>query len=78
MASGAGVIISARHLMCVTVTAGAILLFLGQEVWKIESGGVGKLFLCGGFDGLKGHLEMTPRGSKPERCFSFLEMQSGQ
>lgn len=38
MASGAGVIISARHLMCVTVTAGAILLFLGQEVWKIESG----------------------------------------
>lgn len=77
MASGAGVIISARHLMCVTVTAGAIL-FLGQEVWKIESGGVGKLFLCGGLDGLKGHLEMTPRGSKPERCFSFLEMQSGQ
>lgn len=38
VASGAGVIISARHLMCVTVTAGAILLFLGQEVWKIESG----------------------------------------
>lgn len=78
MTSGPGVIISARHLMGVTATAGTILLFLGQQVWKIESGGVGKLFFCGGLDGLKAHWEMTPRGSKSERCFSFLEIQSRQ
>lgn len=78
MTSRAGVIVSARLLMGVTVTAGSILHFVGQEAYKTESGGVGKLFLCGGLDGLKGHWEMTPRGSKPERCLSFLEMQSRQ
>lgn len=39
---------------------------------------MGNLFLCGGLDSIKGHWEITPRRSKPERCFSFLEMQSRQ
>lgn len=78
MTSGAGVIVSARHLMGVTATAGAMLLLLGREIWKIESGGMRKLFLCAVLEGLKGHWEMTPKGSKPKRCFLFLELQSRQ
>ena len=74
--SVAGVIISARHLMGITVTAGAIPLFLGQEVWELESGGVEKFFLCGGLDGLRSHWEMPPRRPEPPRC---LEMpRSGE
>lgn len=69
-------IISARHLIGITVTAGAIPLFPGQKVWELESGGVEMFFFCSGLDGLRSHQEMPPRGPAPQRC---LEMpRSGE
>lgn len=74
--SRGGVIISARHLRGITVTAGAVPLFLGQEVCELESGAVERFFLCGGLDGLRSHQEMPPRGPEHQRC---LEMpRSGE
>lgn len=58
------------------MTAGAVPLFLGQEVWELESGAVERFFLCGGLDGLRSHQEMPPRGPEHQRC---LEMpRSGE
>lgn len=71
------VIVPARHLMGVTVTAGALnspfsrTRGLEHRVWGVWDS---SFFMVA----LKGHWEMTARGSKPQRCFSFLGVQGRQ